>query len=97
MAIEKKVFCPLGYECESVRDGVIHQCMWYVNIKGPDPQTGEPIDRYSCSMSWLPVLMIENSGRQHSTAAAIESFRDEMVESSRKTAVLLAKQSQRLL
>jgi hypothetical protein len=53
-----------------------------MKIRGNNPNTGEEIDDYGCSMAWLPVLMIENSQQQRSTGAAVESFRNEMVKSN---------------
>ena len=32
-----------------------------MKVRGNNPNTGEEIDDYGCSMAWLPVLMIENS------------------------------------
>lgn len=53
-----------------------------MKIRGNNPNTGEEIDDYGCSMAWLPVLMIENSQQQRSTGAAVESFRNEMVKAN---------------
>lgn len=53
-----------------------------MKIRGNNPNTGEEVDDYGCSMAWLPVLMIENSQQQRSTGAAVESFRNEMVKSN---------------
>lgn len=53
-----------------------------MKIRGNNPNTGEEIDDYGCSIAWLPVLMIENSQQQRSTGAAVESFRNEMVKSN---------------
>jgi hypothetical protein len=53
-----------------------------MKVRGTNPNTGEEIDDYGCSMAWLPVLMIENSQQQRQTGAAVESFRNEMVKAS---------------
>jgi hypothetical protein len=53
-----------------------------MKIRGNNPNTGEEVDEWGCSMAWLPVLMIENSQQQRSTGAAVESFRNEMVKSN---------------
>jgi len=53
-----------------------------MKIRGNNPNTGEEVDEYGCSMAWLPMLMIENSQQQRSTGAAVESFRNEMVKSN---------------
>lgn len=53
-----------------------------MKIRGNNPNTGEEVDEYGCSMAWLPMLMIENSQQQRSTGAAVESFRNEMVKAN---------------
>lgn len=53
-----------------------------MKVRGNNPNTGEEIDDYGCSMAWLPVLMIENSQQQRHTGAAVESFRNEMVKAN---------------
>lgn len=78
MKLEPKANCPLdGFKpCRQL------ECAWFMKIRGNNPNTGEEIDDYGCSMAWLPVLMIENSQQQRSTGAAVESFRNEMVKSN---------------
>jgi len=67
--------CPLtGDSCMK------HECDWYIQIMGMHPQTGESLNQWGCSMAFLPMLMIENSQQQRQTGAAVESFRNEMVE-----------------
>lgn len=56
-----------------------HRCAFYTQVQGHHPQTGEMLNEWGCSISWLPVLMIENSQQQRQTGAAVESFRNEMV------------------
>lgn len=76
--------CPLGSECESIKDGVKYVCPWYVKVMGKVPQSDQMVDEWRCSMSWLPMLMIENSQMQRQTGAAVESFRNEMVKDNNK-------------
>ena len=78
MKLEPKANCPLDAfkPCRQL------ECAWFMKIRGHNPNTGEEIDDYGCSMAWLPVLMIENSQQQRSTGAAVESFRNEMVKSN---------------
>ena len=85
MAIEEVVTCPLKSECESIKDNKIHRCAWSVKIAGKNPNTGEEINEWKCSMSWLPLLLIENTSKQIGTAAAVESFRNAVVEENLKT------------
>lgn len=58
-----------------------HKCKWYLHVIGNHPQTGSPQDLWDCAMSWLPVLMIENTLHHRHTGAAVESLRNEMVKS----------------
>ena len=78
MKIEPKSNCPLdGFKpCRQL------DCAWFIKVRGNNPNTGEEIDDYGCTMAWLPVLMIENSQQQRQTGAAVESFRNEMVKAN---------------
>lgn len=78
MKIEAKPNCPLnGFEpCKQF------DCAWFLKIRGANPNTGEEVDEWGCSMAWLPVLMIENSQQQRQTGSAVESFRNEMVKAN---------------
>ena len=78
MKIEAKANCPLNnFEpCKQL------DCAWFLKIRGANPNTGEEVDEWGCSIAWLPVLMIENSQQQRQTGAAVESFRNEMVKAN---------------
>lgn len=78
MKLEPKANCPLdGFKpCRQL------ECAWFMKIRGNNPNTGEELDDYGCSVAWLPVLMIENSQQQRQTGAAVESFRNEMVKAN---------------
>lgn len=80
MTVEIKTYCPLGAKCEYVKDGVIQRCAWYAMVRGVNKNTGEEVNDWRCAMNWLPMLMIENSSMQRETGAAVESFRNAMVE-----------------
>jgi hypothetical protein len=78
MKLESKSNCPLnGFEPCKLWD-----CSWFIEVKGKHPQTGTDMNEWGCAMAWLPVMMIENSRQQHGTAAAVESFRNEMVKAN---------------
>lgn len=87
MATEKKIICPLmGRQCiedGAVVDGELHACRFWVRIIGKDPQTGTDVNRGDCAHAWMPMLLIENSKKQHETGAAVESFRNEMVKANK--------------
>lgn len=67
---------------------VCQACAWYIQVRGRNPNTGEDIDHWGCSMSFLPILAIENSQQQRQTASAIESFRNEVAKQSGLTRIL---------
>ena len=88
--MEIKTTCPLGHECEKAVDGAVHRCAWYVEIVGIHPQTGEDIREWSCSMAWMPVLLVENARTNRGQTAAIESFRNETVKGNEQFADLIS-------
>tara|TARA_B100000427_G_scaffold247163_1_gene210229 strand:+ start:795 stop:1130 length:336 start_codon:yes stop_codon:yes gene_type:complete len=79
MKLEQGKFCPLiGKDCIQM------QCSWFTQVRGQNPQTGEPVDEWGCAVTWLPLLLIENSNQTRQAGAAIESFRNETVKSTMK-------------
>lgn len=80
MAVETKIFCPLGKECESVKDGIVHRCAWFQGLRGKDPQSEKEIDEEACAISWLPLLATEIAQTNRGQTQAIESFRNETVK-----------------
>lgn len=85
MKIEPKNNCPLNkFEpCKEL------DCAWFIKIRGSNPNTGEELEDWGCAMSWLPILLIENSQQQRSTGAAVESFRNEMVRANETSQQIL--------
>jgi len=73
--------CPLF---KSKRKLVCHKCAWYNHVRGEHPQTGEEIDKWECAIAMMPLLLIENSRRQHETNGSIQSLRNEFVEGNNK-------------
>jgi len=55
-----------------------HDCYWYTHLTGHNPNTGQPMDEWGCAMTWMPILLVENSQQQRQTAASVDSFRNEM-------------------
>jgi hypothetical protein len=78
--LEVEFTCPLGSECEEIRDNKIYRCMWYTKLVGDDPNTGELIEDWSCAISWMPTLQIEMSKTNRGQTEALESFRNETVK-----------------
>jgi hypothetical protein len=87
--IKKVLSCPLGHKCQEIINGEVSQCAWFIRLAGINPTTGDQTDEYGCSMSWIPMLLIENSQQQRSTNSSIESFRNEMVTSNNRSQELL--------
>jgi len=85
MKLEVKHNCPLNnFEpCKQM------DCAWFIELRGNHPQTGEEIAEWGCSMSMLPVLLIENGRQTSHTGAAIESFRNEMVKANNNSLELM--------
>jgi hypothetical protein len=84
MQLKPGNFCPLiKDECKGL------QCNWFTQVRGTNPNTGKEVDEWGCAVTWLPVLLIENSQQQRHTGAAVESFRNEMVRANETTSLLL--------
>ena len=77
MRIKPGTFCPLVKgDCKGI------QCSWFTQVRGTNPQTGQPVDEWGCAIVWLPILLIENSQQQRQTGAAVEDFRNQMVRAN---------------
>ena len=86
MQLKNGTFCPLVK-----KDCIGLQCAWFTRVQGVDTNTGNQVDEFQCAIAWMPMLLIENSGQQRQTGAAVESFRNEMVKSNETSQkVLLA-------
>jgi hypothetical protein len=77
MKLEAGKFCPLVQ-----KDCLGLQCNWFTQLRGVNPNTGKEIDEWGCAVTWLPMLLVENSQQQRQTGSAVESFRNEMVRSN---------------
>lgn len=80
MLPDPKIRCPATAFKRSCRD-ILSQCDCpkFVSIKGVDPQSGAVVDRHGCVDSFLPLLLVEGAQQSRQTAAAVESFRNEVV------------------
>jgi hypothetical protein len=78
--MEIKVTCPLGHQCETAENNTISRCAWYIEIDGTNPQSEEIINEWRCSLSWMPMLQIEQAKTNRGQTAALESFRNETVK-----------------
>lgn len=84
MQLKNGTFCPL-----IKKDCIGLQCAWFTKVAGYDTNTGKEIEDFQCAIAWLPMLLIENSGQQRQTGAAVESFRNEMVKANQASLELL--------
>lgn len=84
MEMKAGTFCPL-----IKKDCINFKCAWFTKIRGVNPNTGQEVDEWSCAISWLPMLLIENSQQQRHTSGAVESFRNEMVKANDSSQQLL--------
>jgi hypothetical protein len=83
------LYCPYWRKKMSA---VCHTCPQWVQLRGANPNTGEPIDRWDCAQALLPLLLLETAQQVRQGGAATESFRNEMVriaEARRKVPVMI--------
>ena len=84
MKLEQEHWCPLiGEECMKIK------CEWFTQVRGTNPQSGEEVDEWGCAVTWLPMLLIENSQQQRQTGAAVESARNESVRDNEENRRLI--------
>ena len=80
----KSSICPLMKgQC------IEHRCMWWIQLRGTNKNTGKEIDDWGCAVSWLPVLLIENANEVRQTGAALESLRNESIKGADATRKVL--------
>jgi hypothetical protein len=90
---DEGLLCPLHKKDMST---VCHKCPLWVQLRGTNPQTNEEIDRWGCSLAFMPMLMIEGAQQTRQAGAAIESFRNEMVNANQQTIAMMV-QDRKLL
>ena len=82
--MKKSAICPLMKgQC------IERRCLWYIQLRGTNKNTGQEIDDWGCAVSWLPVLLIENAAMARQTGAAVESLRNESIKSEDATRKVL--------
>ena len=69
------ITCPLGSECEEIRDNKLHRCRWFIKMQGTDAQ-GKAHDEWNCAMSWQPILQLEVAMTNRQTASSVQSMRN---------------------
>ena len=84
MTLEVEISCPLGHKCESVDDGKIVRCAWYVEIHGKNPQTGDEMKKFDCAIAWGPLIAIEGNGMNRAMVASFQSMRNAALENQKK-------------
>jgi hypothetical protein len=81
-----------GNWCPIIKsDCVQFKCAWFTKVEGYNINTGKQVEEWSCSMTFIPMLLIENSGMSRQTGAAVESFRNEMVKANENTQQIFQK------
>lgn len=80
MQLKPGSFCPIMKE-----ECVQFKCAWFTKVEGYNINTGKQVEEWNCAMTFIPMLLIENSGMERQTGAAVESFRNEMVKSNEAT------------
>lgn len=63
--------CPLGHTCNA--------CIWWTRIRGMNTLTGKDEDIENCAINIVNELLVKNIQNTNSVGAAVESFRNEMV------------------
>ena len=86
--------CPLHKEDMSK---VCHKCPLWTRVIGKNPQSEEMIDNWNCAIALLPMLLIENAQMSRQTGAAVESFRNGVVQGVVEAVATAAAQPRRMI
>jgi hypothetical protein len=79
-----------GNVCPLMRGKCIEtRCMWWVQLRVTNKNTGQEVDEGGCAISFMPMLMIETANVQRQTGAAIESLRNENIRGEDMTRKVL--------
>ena len=95
--LEVELTCPLGSECEEIKNNKIYRCMWYTKVMGYDVNTGKEVDEWACAITWMPRMQIETSATNRGVSQAIESFRNETIQGQKEFNTLIGHEVQRKL
>lgn len=105
MKLERDNICPV-LSSTIVVDGKpqLHEvkclklrCMWFQQLRGKNPQTSEPVEEWDCAINWQTVVGLEGSQMTRQAGAAIESFRNEVVDGNAKFLSIIGNQPKRLV
>ena len=70
-------------------------CKMFVQVRGDNPQTGDPVDIWDCVFPMMAMLMLENTQQQRQTGAAVESMRNELVKTVHASQQVISNQVER--
>jgi len=79
MKMKPGTYCPL-----IKKDCIGLKCSWFTQMRGTNPNTGEPVDEWGCAVTWMPLLAVEIAQKSNQTGAAVESFRNEVVKANQQ-------------
>lgn len=72
----ENLLCPFW---QKPMEDVCHKCPFWTQLRGVDPQTGEPVlDEWNCSLGHLPRLLVENSQQSRQTGASADKVATEI-------------------
>lgn len=89
--------CPLGSVCEEIRNNKLHRCRWFAEVKGLHPQTGEEVNQWNCSIPLSLIGILETSRTNRGQTAALESFRNEVVQGNNQLLAIAQTKNNRIL
>lgn len=61
---------------------VCHTCEWWQHVRGKNPQTGQDLDHWACSIAMQVMLSVENTMAQRQTTATVDHLRREVQQAN---------------
>lgn len=85
MKLKRDDFCPLLKEpCRQLG------CNWFISMRGINPNTGEEIDDWRCTMAFLPLMVMEGASQTRQAGASIDMLRKEVDKRANDAALGIA-------
>ncbi len=76
---------PDGALCPRLKAPCVERkCRFWVRMRGVDSNTGQQVDEENCVDVWRVLLQVEGNKETRQAAAAIESFRNEVVRDNER-------------
>ncbi len=55
-----------------------HECEWYMNVSGHNPQSGDPVDQWGCSINYAVLVGLEANKDARAHRDTVQGLRSDI-------------------